>query len=225
MFLRIFLFLVILVIVNILLLHSFYLKKFIVYGLEKTTEREVSIGKVEIDLNNFSIIIKNIKIFNAKDFKEEFFFTCKKIIVHPAYNTLFKNIVEFQNLSFYEPKINLEINKQFSIKKVDEEIKDNISEAEKSLPSYKPKIYPKKQNDRNIIIKKIFTFNPKANFKYASIYEIKNLSLSDMEIYDIGNTQDSKMHFKEVFKLILLDLYFRIPDFKIKQELKKIYKL
>ena len=33
------------------------------------------------------------------------------------------------------------------------------------------------------------------------------------------------MHFKEVFKLILLDLYFRIPDFKIKQELKKIYKL
>ena len=225
MFLRIFLFLVILVIINILLFNPFYLKKFIVYGLEKTTEREVSIGKVEIDLNNFSIIIKNIKIFNAKDFKEEFFFTCKKIIVHPEYNTLLKNVVEFRNLSFYEPKINLEINKQFSIKKVDEEIKDNISEAEKSLPSYKPKIYPKKQNDRNIIIKKIFTFNPKANFKYASIYEIKNLGLSDMEIYDIGNTQDSKMHFKEVFKLILLDLYFRIPDFKIKQELKKIYKL
>ena len=46
-----------------------------------------------------------------------------------------------------------------------------------------------------------------------------------MEISNVGNSGESSQHFKEVFRLILLDFYFKIPNFKIKKDLKKIYKL
>ena len=93
----------------------------------------------------------------------------------------------------------------------------NIEQAEKSLPSYEPKIYPKKKNDQNILIKKIITYEPKVYFKYANIYKIENLDLSEMEISNVGNSEESSQHFKDVFKLILLDFYFKIPNFEIKK--------
>ena len=46
-----------------------------------------------------------------------------------------------------------------------------------------------------------------------------------MEIKNVGNSKKSSQHFKDVFKLILLDFYFRIPNFQIKKDLKKIYDL
>ena len=46
-----------------------------------------------------------------------------------------------------------------------------------------------------------------------------------MEIKNVGNSEKISQHFKDVFKLILLDFYFRIPNFKIKKDLKKIYDL
>jgi hypothetical protein len=46
-----------------------------------------------------------------------------------------------------------------------------------------------------------------------------------MELMNVGNGSANSQHFKDVFKLILFDLYFRIPDQNIKNKLKKIYKL
>ena len=87
------------------------------------------------------------------------------------------------------------------------------------------KFIQKKNVDRNIFIKQIFTYNPKANLKYENVYKIENFNLSEMEIKNVGNSKNSSQHFKDVFRLILLDFYFRIPNFQIKKDLKKIYDL
>ncbi len=225
MFFRVASYITILLILNIILFHNFFLKKFFVFSLQKIAEKKIFIENVDLNLERKLIILNNVKIYNSEDFSYKYFFTCKKIIVMPKFNTILKNLVEFQNLTFYQPTIFLEIESQLIDDNKVSVNKDNIEQAEKSLPSYEPKIYPKKKNDQNILIKKIITYEPKVYFKYANIYKIENLDLTEMEISNVGNSEESSQHFKDVFKLILLDFYFKIPNFEIKKDLKKIYKL
>lgn len=225
MFFRAASYITILLILNIILFHNFFLKKFFVFSLQKVTEKKIFIQKVDLNLKRKLIILNDVKIYNSEDFSYKYFFTSKKIIITPTFNTILKNLVEFKNLTFYQPTIFLEIKNQLIEDNKISVNKDNIEQVEKSSPSYEPKIYPKKQIDRNILIKKIITYEPKVYFKYANIYKIENLDLSEMEISNVGNSVESSQHFKEVFRLILLDFYFKIPNFKIKKDLKKIYKL
>ena len=218
-------FITILLILNIILFHNNFLKKIFVLNLQKVTEKKIFIQKVDLNFKKKLIILNDVKIYNSKDFSYKYFFTSKKIIIKPALNTIFKNVVEFQNLIFHEPTVFLEIKSQFIDDNKVSVNKDNYGQAEKSLPSYEPKTYPEKKKDRNILIKKIITYKPKVYFKYANIYKIENLNLSEMEISNVGNSEESSQHFKEVFKFILLDFYLKIPNFKIKKDLKKIYKL
>ncbi len=198
---------------------NFFVKKIFVYSLQKVTEKKVSIENVDFNLKEKSITLEEIKIYNSNDFVYEYFFSCKKIFITLNFETILKNVIEFDDLIFYDPIIFLEIKNQLVEKR------DNISEAEKSSPSYQPKVYPQKNLDRNIYIKQIFTYNPKANLIYENVYKIENLNLSEMDIKNVGNTKNSSQHFKDVFKLILLDFYFRIPNLQIKKNLKKIYDL
>ena len=208
-----------LLIFSIVIFQNYFIKKILVYGLQNVTEKKVSVEKINFNFKEKSITLNEIKIYNSNDFIYQYFFTCKKIILKPKFETIFKSIIEFDDLIFYDPVIFLEIKNQLIEKK------DNISEVEKSSPSYEQKVYPQKNVDKNIFIKQIYTYNPKANLKYANIYKIENLNLSEMEIKNVGNSEKSSQHFKDVFKLILLDFYFRIPNFKIKKDLKKIYDL
>ena len=219
MIFRILTFILFLLILTIITFQNYFIKKIIVYGLQNVIEKKISVENVNLNFTEKSITLNEIKIYNSDDFMYQHFFTCKKIIIRPKFETIFKSVIEFDDLIFYDPVIFLEIKNQLVEKK------DNISEVEKSSPSYKPKVYPKKNVDRNIFIKNIFTYKPKANLKYANAYKIENLNLSEMEIKNVGNSKKSIQHFKDVFKLILLDFYFRIPNFKIKKDLKKIYDL
>ena len=208
-----------LLIFSIVIFQNYFIKKILVYGLQNVTEKKVSVEKINFNFKEKSITLNEIKIYNSNDFIYQYFFTCKKIILKPKFETIFKSIIEFDDLIFYDPVIFLEIKNQLIEKK------DNISEVEKSSPSYEQKVYHQKNVDKNIFIKQIYTYNPKANLKYANIYKIENLNLSEMEIKNVGNSKKSSQHFKDVFKLILLDFYFRIPNFQIKKDLKKIYDL
>ena len=219
MIFRILTFILFLLILTIITFQNYFIKKNIVYGLQNVTEKKISVENVNLNFTEKSITLNEIKIYNSDDFMYQHFFTCKKIIIRPKFETIFKSVIEFDDLIFYSPVIFLEIKNQLVEKK------DNISEVEKSSPSYEAKVYPKKNVDRNIFIKNIFTYNLKANLKYANFYKIENLNLSEMEIKNVGNSKKSSQHFKDVFKLILLDFYFRIPNFQIKRDLKKIYNL
>ena len=218
-FLRKFIVLVSLLTFTLIVFHSLIFKKIFISVLERATEKAISIDDININFKKSFITFNNIKIYNSDDFEYEYFFTCKKIDLKINIRTIFSSVIEFQNLIFYEPKIYLEI-KNLSTNYQ----KDNISELEKFSPKYNPKVYPLKKKDRNIIIKKVITLKPKANLNYENNYKIENLNLSEMELNNVGNSTSNSQHFKEVFKIVLLDLYFRIPDNSIKNKLKKLYK-
>lgn len=218
-FLTKFIVLVSLLTFTLIVFHSLIFKKIFISVLERATEKAISIDDININFKKSFITFNNIKIYNSDDFEYEYFFACKKIDLKLNIRTIFSSVIEFQNLIFYEPKIYLEI-KNLSTNYQ----KDNISELEKFSPKYNPKVYPLKKKDRNIIIKKVITLKPKANLNYENNYKIENLNLSEMELNNVGNSTSNSQHFKEVFKIVLLDLYFRIPDNSIKNKLKKLYK-
>ena len=220
MVLRIFIFSFLIFVIILIFFHSLIIKKITISVLENVTEKKIFIDDINIDFKSSLISLNSVKIFNSNQFKYRYFFTCRKIDLKINVSSIFSNLVEFEDILFYEPKIYLDIKNQNTNNK-----KDNISELEKSLPTYKPKIYPTKENDRNILIKKGGTLKPKANLNYDNIYTIEDLKLSEMELMNVGNGSANSQHFKDVFKLILFDLYFRIPDQNIKNKLKKIYKL
>ena len=147
MFFRVASYITILLILNIILFHNFFLKKFFVFSLQKITEKKIFIQNVDLNLERKLIILNDVKIYNSEDFSYKYFFTSKKIIITPTLDTLFKNLVEFQNLTFYQPTIFLEIKNQLIEDNKISVNKDNIEQVEKSSPSYEPKIYPKKQID------------------------------------------------------------------------------
>ena len=50
------------------------------------------------------------------------------------------------------------------------------------------------------------------------------LDLSNMGFAKVGNAKEVQ-HFKEVFKILLSDLFFRIRDQDLRDAIKKMYKL
>ena len=123
------------------------------------------------------------------------------------------------------PVVNLEIIED--IKPKDEtrlNLSDNLNVIEKLKKNNSPKTYEPKKKDKNFNIKKVEIINAKANLKYLDLYKLVDLKLSGLFFSNVGNSSGSQ-HFKDVFKIILFDIYMRIPDFVIKKKLKKLYKL
>ena len=133
-----------LLIFSIIIFQNYFIKKIFVYGLQNVTEKKVSVENVNFNFKEKSITLNEIKIYNSNDFIYQYFFSCKKIILRPKFETIFKSVIEINDLIFYDPVIFLEIKNQLVEKK------DNISEVEKSSPSYEPKVYPQKNIDINI---------------------------------------------------------------------------
>ena len=46
-----------------------------------------------------------------------------------------------------------------------------------------------------------------------------------MNFINVGTSTDKSLHFKKVFKIILSDIYLRVPDFKMRKKLEDIYKI
>ena len=44
-----------------------------------------------------------------------------------------------------------------------------------------------------------------------------------MNFVNVGTYTNKSLHFKKVFKMILSDIYLRIPNFEIRKKLKDIY--
>ena len=66
--------------------------------------------------------------------------------------------------------------------------------------------------------------NSKAFINTTSKRDEIKLNLSDMTFVKVGNSKKFQ-HFKDVFKLLIGDLFFRIPDQNLRNIIKKTYKL
>lgn len=106
---------------------------------------------------------------------------------------------------------------------------DNIGVVEKIIKKTPPKVYPTKKKDKNFIILNFSIKNSKTFVRHQNSNEVLVINLSDMSFQNIGNGNLDKnknfQHYKDIFKIIAGDIYLRIPDMKLREFLKKKYKI
>ena len=71
--------------------------------------------------------------------------------------------------------------------------------------------------------------NSKAFIRYPNSNETLIIKLSNMSFRNVGNGNSKKnknfQHYKDILKLIMGDIYFRIPDTDLRKFLKEKYKI
>ena len=205
-------------VILIFVFNKIILSKIIIYSASKWLEKDLSIKK--IDINYFSEVIELnvVKIKNNKNFSYENIFEAEKIIIKYNLNTILKDLVEIDYLRIQNTKFYLELDEKN--KKI---VNDNIGLAEKKDVDYKPKIYPKKKKDKNILIVKTDITNSQVLIKMLKNNNEMTVNLSDMIFNNISNKKNY-LHYKDVFKIILNDLFFKVPDRSLKDLIKNSYK-
>ena len=216
----------ILVIVFIGLLLTFFHKviisKIITASLSKWSERDILVKKIDINYFKKEIVFNKLEVRNINKPHYKNIFEADEIRVKYNFKSLFTNLIKIDYLHFSDINFFLEVDDKIILKK---DLKTNKDSKEKTEAKKKePKIYPKKKKDINFFILKTKINNSKAYIKTTSKNEEIKLNLSDMSFVKVGNTKKFQ-HFKEVFKFLLGDLFFRIPDQNLRNVIKKTYKL
>ena len=224
---------IIIIIISILIVIFIFTKfnKDIISGyilnkLSKWTERTVTSESVEIDYAKGKINFNGLKILNKPNFNDKNIFEAKKLTVEIEFSSLLSNLVKINKFTLNEPKFFLEI-KDMTEKR--ETTKDNIGLLEKIIEQPPPKIYPPKKKDKNFIILNSSIKNSKVFIRYPNSSKILSVNLSDMSFQNTGNADfkqiKNSLHYKDVLRIIMGDVYFRIPDMKLRKFLKEKYKI
>jgi uncharacterized protein involved in outer membrane biogenesis len=199
---------------------------YILNKLSKWTERTVTSESVEIDYAKGKINFNGLEILNKPNFNDKNIFEAKKLTVEIEFSSLLSDLVKINKFTLNEPKFFLEI-KDMTEKR--ETTKDNIGLLEKIIEQPPPKIYPPKKKDKNFIILNSSIKNSKVFIRYPNSSKILSVNLSDMSFQNTGNADfkqiKNSLHYKDVLRIIMGDVYFRIPDMKLRKFLKEKYKI
>jgi hypothetical protein len=101
---------------------------------------------------------------------------------------------------------------------------DNIEVVKKLDSNYIPVTYPIKKRDKNFLILETELKNSKVFIKTSSSPKKIEINLSDMNFFNVSN-QAKFQHYKNLFKIMLKDLFFKVPDQKLRNLIKKTYKI
>ena len=224
---------IIIIIISILIVIFIFTKfnKDIISGyilnkLSKWTERTVTSESVEIDYAKGKINFNGLEILNKPNFNDKNIFEAKKLTVEIEFSSLLSDLVKINKFTLNEPKFFLEI-KDMTEKR--ETTKDNIGLLEKIIEQPPPKIYPPKKKDKNFIILNSSIKNSKVFIRYPNSSKILSVNLSDMSFQNTGNADfkqiKNSLHYKDVLRIIMGDIYFRIPDMKLRKFLKEKYRI
>tara|TARA_B100001175_G_scaffold143911_1_gene122212 strand:- start:1574 stop:2254 length:681 start_codon:yes stop_codon:yes gene_type:complete len=187
--------------------------------------------KAELEISKFDYFegileISQLKLKNKDGFSYENFFESNQVIINFDYKSLFSDLVIINDLNLIDPKVYLEI-KNANNKK--EKITNNLNLVEISPKKDSPKVYPVKKKDKNFIIKNLLIKNSKALINYSVNEKNLKINLSQMSFKKVGNagnkTGQKFQHYKDVLKIILSDIFFRIPDDNLRNIIKKTYKI
>jgi len=194
------------------------LSKIIVFSLSKWVERDFLVKEVNINYSAKEIVLNFVEIRNEDKFFYNNIFEIDKIQLKYDLSTFFTDLVKIDYLFFENIKFFLEFDA------MDEKIvDDNIGLAIKNNKNYKPKIYPKKRKDKNFLVKKTELINSKVFIKSLDNDKEIKVNLSNMSFFKISNKSEFN-HYKNIFKIILNDIFFKVPDQKMKNLIKKTYK-
>ena len=189
--------------------------------LSQWTEYNTKLDLHKFDFFSGQIKIKNIKLKNKLNYFNKNLFEASQIKIHIESDTYFDELVKIKSLELKNPKFFFEIK---NIK--NKEIKDNLNLIDKLLKKQKPKVYPKKFKNKNFIISNLKIKDAIAYIKHEKYDENIIVPLSDMSFSKVGNSGHSDpefQHYKNVMKIILNDIFFRIPDENLRELIQEEY--
>lgn len=227
---------IIVIIISILIVIFIFIKfnkniisNYILTKLSKWTELSVTSESVDIDYFKGKINLYGLEILNKSNFNDKNIFEAKKLTIEIEFSSLFSDLVKINQFILNEPKFFFEIKDMSKKKEKKETTIDNIGLVEKIIQQPPPKIYPPKKKDKNFIILNSSIKNSKAFIRHPNSSEILTVNLSDMSFQNTGNADSKQVkqsqHYKDVLKIIMGDIYFRIPDMRLRKFLKEKYKI
>ena len=155
-------------------------------------------------------------------------FEANLIIIDFNYESLFSNLVILDNVAIIDPIL------YFKVKDVDRALNTkitigNLDLSDNSPKNNSPKTYPLKKRDKNFLISKLLIKNSKAIIKYPKDIKDLKIDLSEIVFKKVGNAGKKRdnnfQHYKDVMKLILSDIFFKIPDYNLRNLIKEMYKI
>ena len=208
------------IILPLLVFNKTIISQLIIFATSKLTDRNISIETIDIDYLKKKIILNSVEVENTKKIYYKNIFEAKKIEIEYDFKSLFTDLVIINHLIFYNPKIFVDIDMTNA-----EISNDNLDEVRKQEENYKPKIYPIKKKDINFLILKFYTYNTQGFIKTSDKMNEIKMNLSNISFNRVGSKTTGSLHYKKVFKIILGDMFLKIPDIKLKNSIKKTYKL
>ena len=206
------------IILPLLIFNKTIISQLIIFSTSKLTDKNISIESIDIDYLKKKIILNSVKVESTKKIYYKNIFEAEKIEVEYDFKSLFNDLLIINHLIFYNSKIFLDID--IKDKMISD---DNFEEVKKQEEDYKPKIYPPKKKDINFLILKFQTYNTQGFIKPSNKLNEIEINLSDMSFNKIGNKNDLQ-HYKDVFRIILVDIFLKIPDINLQKLIKKTYK-
>ena len=194
-------------------------KYFLVKEINKITKLDANFKIEKLNILDGKFIFRDMSLSNIKN-KDEIF-KIPLVKINFSVKSIFSDNVIIYDVDIFNPEFFFQIKE---IKENKEKISDNLNLIEKISNDKEPEIYPVKKRDKNFIIYKLNFNNAIARLKYPLSNNVYLTNLSDMRFNNIGNANTKKtQHFKDVFDLILKDLYFRITDQNLKEFISQNY--
>ena len=202
----------------ILLANKIILSKLILFSLEKWTNKDIIIKDFNITYKKREVSLNNI-IISDKDDSSKKIFQAEKIDIVLKPSSLLSTLIIIEKVEIQKPILNLDFTISNNNKNL---IKDNLGISKKLSKKENPKIYPKKIIDINFLVLDLSLENFKINIRRSDTNNSSTIILSNMKFKRFGNELGYR-HYKDVFKIILIDLVMRIPDQELRKIIKKHY--
>ena len=208
------------IILPLIIFNKNIISQLIIFVIPKLTDRNISIETIDINYLKKQIILNSVEVKSTNKTYYENIFEAEKIKIKYNFTSSFSDTIIIDHLIFYNSKVFLDIDIDNNNEVISN---DNFEEVIKQKDSYKPKIYPIKKKDINFLILRFQTYNTQGFIKSSNkLNEIK-INLSNMSFNKIGNKKNF-LHYKDVFKIILGDIFLKVPDINLQKLIKKTYK-
>ena len=203
------------------------LNYFLAKKVSSLKEYDITFNISKLDYFNSELEIDRIEIKKNKNLETNIF-KANLIIINFNYESLFSNLVILDNVAIIDPIL------YFEVKDLDRTSNTkitigNLDLLDNSPKDNFPKIYPPKKRDKNFLISKLLIKNSKAIIKYPKDIRDLKINLSEIVFKKVGNAGKKRdnnfQHYKDVMKLILSDIFFRIPDYNLRNLIKEMYKI
>ena len=215
------------ILIFIFIFNTKILNYFLVKRISSLNEYNITFDISKLDYFNSKLEIDKIEI--KKNIKlERNIFEANLIIIDFNYESLFSNLVILDSVTIINPILYFEVKDLDRVSNTKITI-GNLDLSDNSPKDNSPKIYPLKKKDKNFLISNLSIKNSKAIIKYHKDIKDLKIDLSEIVFKKVGNAgkkgNNNFQHYKDVMKLILSDIFFKIPDYDLRNLIKETYRI